>query len=101
MGSTRGSRLGSREDQSPSKYVDSVRYLGLRMQRSPRAPPPREPGGAYARVIWEARFTLAPGGHEISCRAIDSAGTSQPADPVPNVRGYGNYAVHRVSVRAA
>lgn len=58
-------------------------------------------GGRYARVIWETRFTVAPGVHEISCRAIDEVGDAQPDHPAPNVSGYGNHAVHRVRFRAA
>jgi DMSO/TMAO reductase YedYZ molybdopterin-dependent catalytic subunit len=57
-------------------------------------------GGPYSRIIWEVPLTVAAGVHEISARAIDAAGNAQPARPAPNVRGYGNHAMHRVSVRA-
>jgi hypothetical protein len=54
----------------------------------------------YARVFWEARFMLHPGQHEIACRAVDGSGGTQPDAPPPNVRGYGNNAVHRIRLRA-
>jgi DMSO/TMAO reductase YedYZ molybdopterin-dependent catalytic subunit len=56
--------------------------------------------GPYTRVNWEARCSLADGPHELSCRAIDSAGHSQPDRPPANDRGYGNNAIHRIRVRA-
>jgi DMSO/TMAO reductase YedYZ molybdopterin-dependent catalytic subunit len=55
--------------------------------------------GTYARLLWETRCTLAPGAHEIACRAIDGAGHSQPDLPPVNVRGYGNNAIHRIGFR--
>jgi len=54
--------------------------------------------GLYARVPWETECTLAPGVHEISCRAVDGAGRKQPDRPPANVRGYGNNAIHRINV---
>jgi DMSO/TMAO reductase YedYZ molybdopterin-dependent catalytic subunit len=57
--------------------------------------------GRYARLNWDARCTLAPGVHEIACRAIDGDGETQPERPPPNVHGYGNNAIHRVTVEAA
>lgn len=74
----------------------------LRADRGPWTPARLKAArGPYARVIWEVRLTLPPGVHEISCRAVDEAGRSQPAHATPNVRGYGNNAVHRVTVSAA
>ena len=57
--------------------------------------------GPYARVRWEARRTLAAGPHEITCRAIDRAGRTQPDRPPANVRGYANNAVHHVRFTVA
>jgi DMSO/TMAO reductase YedYZ molybdopterin-dependent catalytic subunit len=57
--------------------------------------------GRYQRVFWEAHWTLAPGEHELTARAVDRAGNAQPETPEPNLRGYANNAVHRVSFRVA
>jgi DMSO/TMAO reductase YedYZ molybdopterin-dependent catalytic subunit len=56
--------------------------------------------GRYTRVKWEAHCSLAPGHHKLACRAIDRAGNAQPDRPPPNIRGYGNNAIHRVRLRA-
>src|SRR4051812_6891289 len=52
---------------------------------------------------WQAALDLAPGEHEILCRAFDSAAQTQPAHPsqVWNFKGYANNAWHRVRVVAA
>lgn len=57
--------------------------------------------GPYARVSWEADCKVAPGPHELACRAIDGAGRTQPDRPPMNVQGYGNNAIHRVSFTSA
>jgi DMSO/TMAO reductase YedYZ molybdopterin-dependent catalytic subunit len=56
--------------------------------------------GSYARVSWEAQCPVSPGVHIIACRAIDGMGRSQPDRPLANVQGYGNNAVHRVTITA-
>ncbi|MFL5822348.1 MAG: sulfite oxidase [Solirubrobacteraceae bacterium] len=61
-----------------------------------RLAPPR---GPYARSTWELECHLASGMHEISCRAIDMAGRTQPDHPPANERGYANNAIHRVRMR--
>ncbi len=57
----------------------------------------------WAWALWEAMVELRPGSHTLVVRAVDSAGTTQPAtlDDTWNVRGYNNNAWHRVTVRAA
>ncbi|HEY4575526.1 MAG TPA: molybdopterin-dependent oxidoreductase [Thermoanaerobaculia bacterium] len=52
---------------------------------------------------WQAALDLAPGEHEILCRAFDSAAQTQPAHPsqVWNFKGYANNAWHRVRVVAS
>jgi sulfite oxidase len=51
-------------------------------------------------ALWEARIELPPGDREIVARAVDSAGTTQPAHPgrIWNFKGYMNNAWHRVRV---
>jgi DMSO/TMAO reductase YedYZ molybdopterin-dependent catalytic subunit len=49
-------------------------------------------------TIWEPR---APGRYILACRATDGAGNVQPLEPVWNVGGYSNNAVHRVPVNVA
>ncbi len=55
---------------------------------------------SWARWQWDAR--LEPGMHRLCCRATDTAGDHQPADPSEtwNERGYLNNAWHRVDVVA-
>jgi DMSO/TMAO reductase YedYZ molybdopterin-dependent catalytic subunit len=57
--------------------------------------------GRYARVSWEVHYALSAGEHEISCRAIDGTGRTQPDLPPQNVQGYANNAIHRITVAAA
>jgi hypothetical protein len=47
---------------------------------------------------WEFDWRPEPGEHELCCRAIDSAGNEQPAEPPWNLGGYANNAVQRVPV---
>ena len=56
--------------------------------------------GARAWRFWEAALDLAPGPHEILCRAWDTAAQTQPehAGQVWNFKGYANNAWHRVRV---
>jgi sulfane dehydrogenase subunit SoxC len=56
--------------------------------------------GPYTRVGWRAQIKVTPGRHELACRAIDAAGQTQPDRPPPNAQGYGNNAIHRVSIAA-
>ncbi|HEX7181823.1 MAG TPA: sulfite oxidase [Thermoanaerobaculia bacterium] len=57
----------------------------------------------WAWRLWEARFDLPPGEHELVCRAWDSAAQTQPEHPaqVWNFKGYMNNAWHRVRVTCA
>ena len=57
-------------------------------------------GGDYTWRLWEAALDLAPGDHEIACRAWDTAAQTQPehASQVWNFKGYANNAWHRVRV---
>ena len=57
-------------------------------------------GAGWTWRFWEAPLDLAPGSHEICCRAFDSAAQTQPSDPaqVWNFKGYANNAWHRVRV---
>ena len=72
----------------------------VRVDQGPWIPARLAPArGPYARTHWELPCRLTPGIHEISCRAIDVAGRTQPSDPPANERGYGNNAVQRIAVR--
>jgi sulfite oxidase len=57
---------------------------------------------AWTWTFWEATVDLGRGRHTLVVRAVDSAGTTQPAtlDETWNVRGYNNNAWHRVTVTA-
>jgi sulfite oxidase len=59
-------------------------------------------GPAWTWSFWEATIDLRPGRHTLVVRAVDSAGTTQPAtlDETWNVRGYNNNAWYRVTVTA-
>lgn len=59
-------------------------------------------GPAWTWTYWEALVNLGPGRHTLAVRAVDSAGTTQPAtlDATWNVRGYNNNAWHRVLIQA-
>jgi sulfane dehydrogenase subunit SoxC len=54
--------------------------------------------GRWAWRAWSYRWEPQPGAYELSCRARDSAGNEQPAEPAWNVGGYANNAVQRVPV---
>ncbi|HEX2222678.1 MAG TPA: molybdopterin-dependent oxidoreductase [Thermoanaerobaculia bacterium] len=64
---------------------------------------PDSRSGPWSWRLWEGRLELAPGAHEIVCRAWDSATHTQPEDPahVWNFKGYMNNAWHRVRVTCA
>ena len=47
---------------------------------------------------WRYTWHATPGDHELSCRATDSSGNTQPLRSEWNYGGYINNAVHRVSV---
>jgi sulfite oxidase len=59
--------------------------------------------GAWTWRFWEASLDLAPGEHEIVCRAFDNAAQTQPEHPsqVWNFKGYANNAWNRVRVTCA
>jgi sulfite oxidase len=52
--------------------------------------------------LWEADCSLAPGTHELVCRAIDNAGNAQPDAPLAtwNVKGYVNNCWDRITIHA-
>jgi DMSO/TMAO reductase YedYZ molybdopterin-dependent catalytic subunit len=58
----------------------------------------REPVSEYAWRGWAYEWEAEPGEHELSCRASDSAGHTQPASPEWNYDGLCNNAVQRVRV---
>ena len=60
-----------------------------------------KPSGVRAAIGWTAALRVSPGDVEIRARATDAAGNTQPDDPPWNTLGYGNNAVHRVTVRAS
>jgi sulfane dehydrogenase subunit SoxC len=58
-----------------------------------------EPESRWGWVAWTYRWEpKSPGEYELTCRARDTAGNEQPADPAWNVGGYANNAVQRVRV---
>jgi sulfane dehydrogenase subunit SoxC len=57
-----------------------------------------EPVGEFAWRGWSYAWEAEPGEYELCCRATDAAGNTQPLEPVWNLDGYCNNAVHRVPV---
>ena len=53
----------------------------------------------HAWRSWRAAWDAVPGEHELACRATDAAGNVQPLEPPWDVSGFGNNAVHRITVR--
>ncbi len=56
---------------------------------------PKSPDTA---TLWKLAWAPGVGAHELVARATDAAGNVQPLEPVWNAHGYGNNAVHRVTV---
>ncbi len=56
------------------------------------------PTEKYAWQGWRAAWQATPGEHELSCRATDAAGATQPLGPDWNMAGMGNNAVQRMQV---
>jgi DMSO/TMAO reductase YedYZ molybdopterin-dependent catalytic subunit len=54
--------------------------------------------GQYAWRSWSFDWQAAPGEHELSCRATDSAGNVQPLEQPWNYQGLGNNLVQSVAV---
>lgn len=57
-----------------------------------------KPFGGYAWRKWTLPWVAEPGLHELSCRATDATGASQPLEQNWNYQGMGNNMVQRVSV---
>jgi sulfane dehydrogenase subunit SoxC len=61
-----------------------------------------ELGDAVGRHAWRAWsyswVGAEPGDYQLACRAWDSAGNAQPAEPEWNLGGYANNAVQRIAV---
>ncbi|MCV0403247.1 MAG: sulfite oxidase [Chloroflexi bacterium] len=58
-----------------------------------------EPLADEVGVRWELGWTATGGDHEISVRATDATGATQPDAPIWNEGGYGNNVVERVRFR--
>jgi sulfane dehydrogenase subunit SoxC len=56
------------------------------------------PLGAFAWRGWRFDWDAGPGEHELACRATDTTGDVQPADPPWNHQGMGNNVVQRIRV---
>ena len=57
-----------------------------------------EPNGRFAWRRWRCEWDARPGEHELSCRATDAEGATQPEAPDWNIGGMGNNAIHRLAV---
>jgi DMSO/TMAO reductase YedYZ molybdopterin-dependent catalytic subunit len=57
------------------------------------------PLGRFAWRGWRAVWNPTPGEHELSCRATDANGETQPLETPWDAGGFGNNAVHRVRVK--
>ena len=59
-----------------------------------------EPGaGRWALTRWRLAWSPRPGVHDVAVRATDAAGRTQPLRPAPNLGGFANHAVHRVTLQ--
>jgi DMSO/TMAO reductase YedYZ molybdopterin-dependent catalytic subunit len=56
------------------------------------------PAGKFAWRGWRLVWDAAPGRHELSCRATDAEGATQPLEATWDVGGFGNNGVHRIPV---
>ena len=54
---------------------------------------------SHAWHSWHAVWDAVPGEHELACRATDAAGNVQPLEPPWDASGFGNNAVHGITVR--
>jgi len=54
--------------------------------------------GEFAWRGWSTQWEAAPGEHELSCRAVDAQGNSQPINQPWNYQGMANNLVQRVPV---
>lgn len=52
----------------------------------------------YAWTRWHCDWHATPGVHELSCRATDAQGNTQPLQPLWDAAGMGNNAVHKIEV---
>jgi hypothetical protein len=57
------------------------------------------PLGRFAWRGWRSVWNAEPGGHELSCRATDANGETQPLETRWDAGGFGNNVVHRVRVK--
>ena len=57
-----------------------------------------EEAPSHAWRGWSYRWDASPGDYELCCRASDSAGNTQPAQPTWNLDGYCNNAIQRIRV---
>ncbi len=80
--------------------VDVSADGGARWQQAALTVRPETP---WSWTFWETTLNLPPGEHELTARAWDAAGQTQPAQPadVWNFKGYLCTAWHRVRVTAA
>ena len=62
---------------------------------------PASLGPEHGWRAWSLAWDAAPGEQELCCRAFDATGRGQPDEPVWNLGGYANNAVHRVAVTVA
>ncbi len=56
------------------------------------------PAAPFAWSAWSTPWVADPGQHELSCRATDASGATQPLEPVWNYQGMGNNVVQRIQV---
>ncbi|WP_306914556.1 MULTISPECIES: sulfite oxidase [unclassified Arthrobacter] len=56
------------------------------------------PAAPFAWCAWSMPWVADRGEHELSCRATDTSGATQPLEQVWNYQGMGNNAVQRIKV---
>jgi DMSO/TMAO reductase YedYZ molybdopterin-dependent catalytic subunit len=82
---------------APVEHVDVSTDGGTTWAAATVEPAPAE----HAWHRWHLDWTATPGVHELVSRATDATGDTQPMRAEPNLGGYANNAVHRVTVTVA
>jgi DMSO/TMAO reductase YedYZ molybdopterin-dependent catalytic subunit len=80
---------------APIRRVEVSADGGLSWARAELGPALSPVSARTWSTLWRPRNA---GTYVLAARATDTAGNTQPLDPVQNVRGYGNNVVQRVSV---
>ena len=76
----------------------SVKRVQLAVDGEWREAELEAPQERFAWQRWRCEWHATPGEHQLACRATDSEGATQPAEPDWNIGGMGNNAWHSIQV---